>query len=187
MRLDSSRSTSQNPTTSRRAYNIAQRNVWIGRTLIATYFVVLVVRHYRFSSPWLPSSYGYSSSGPLSYTNGSVSKTTFITDNSLADLPYVSYKDKRACSSFLVSVEGALKLTGLCLRSGQVRLVPPFAAAVYSPPVLTIFFSCVIGTPHPDRAISAWSFYLSAMSFDFLALSISTYYLLKAQATSASA
>jgi hypothetical protein len=48
-------------------------------------------------------------------------------------------------------------------------------------------FSCVIGTPHPDSAISAWSFYFSEMLFDFLALSISTYYLLKVQATAASA
>jgi len=41
--------------------------------------------------------------------------------------------------------------------------------------------NCVIATPHPDNAVSAWSFYLAAMLFDFLTLSISTYYLLKAK------
>jgi len=136
----------------------------------------------------LSSSYEYSSNGSLSYTNGSVSETIFVTDNSLTDPSFISHKDKRACSSFLVSAEGALKIAGLCLRrSGQVRLVPPFRCYVYPPPVLINLFSCVIGTPHPDRAISEWPFYLSAMSFDFLALSTSTYYLLKAHATSASA
>jgi len=89
-----------------RAYNIAQRNVWVGRVLIGMYLVVLVLEWFTELFRRIPTM-----------TNG----------------------------------------------------------------------NCVIGTPHPDGAISAWSFYLSAMSFDFLALSISTYYLLKAQATSASA
>jgi hypothetical protein len=82
--------------------------------------------------------------------------------------------------------EGTLKIAGLCLRSGKVRLVRP-SLLPPTPPVLTKLVSCVIGTPHPDRAISAWSFYLVTMSYDFLALSISTYYLLKAYATSVSA
>lgn len=47
--------------------------------------------------------------------------------------------------------------------------------------------SCVIATPHPDNAVSAWSFYLAAMLFDFLTLSISTYYLLKVKVKVASA
>jgi len=47
--------------------------------------------------------------------------------------------------------------------------------------------NCVIGTPHPDRVLSAWTFYFVAMIYDTLALSISTYYLLKIQATTISA
>jgi len=47
--------------------------------------------------------------------------------------------------------------------------------------------SCVIATPHPDAAISAWTFYFSAMLYDLLTLSISTYYLLKAKANALSA
>jgi len=46
--------------------------------------------------------------------------------------------------------------------------------------------NCVIGTPHPDSVISAWTFYFFAMLFDLLTLSISTYHLLKAQANSIS-
>jgi len=89
-----------------RAYNIAQRNVWVGRSLVAMYLAVLVVE-------WFTELY---------------------------------------------------------------QRIPMMTKG-----------NCVIGTPHPDRAISAWSFYLVSMSYDFLALSISTYYLLKAHATSASA
>jgi len=39
----------------------------------------------------------------------------------------------------------------------------------------------VVGTPHPDRILSAWTFYLVVMIFDTLTLSIATHYLLKAQ------
>jgi len=47
--------------------------------------------------------------------------------------------------------------------------------------------NCVIATPHPHAPVSAWSFYFAAMLFDFLTLSISTYHLLKAKVTTASA
>jgi len=47
--------------------------------------------------------------------------------------------------------------------------------------------NCVIGTPHPDRFLSAWTFYFVAMIFDTLTLSIATYYLLKAQKAAVSA
>ena len=33
--------------TSLRTYNIARRNVWVGRTLLSTYFVVIVVCCHR--------------------------------------------------------------------------------------------------------------------------------------------
>jgi magnesium-transporting ATPase (P-type) len=47
--------------------------------------------------------------------------------------------------------------------------------------VLMQIFSCVLGSPHPDRVLSSWTFYLVVMIFDALTLSIATYYLLKAQ------
>jgi len=47
--------------------------------------------------------------------------------------------------------------------------------------------NCVIGTSHPDRVLSAWTFYLVVMIFDALTLSIATYYLLKAQKAAGSA
>jgi hypothetical protein len=40
---------------------------------------------------------------------------------------------------------------------------------------------------NPHFAIPAWSFYFLAMLFDFSALSISTYYLLKAKVKTTSA
>jgi hypothetical protein len=39
--------------------------------------------------------------------------------------------------------------------------------------------SCMIENAHPDQPISAWTFYLTAMLYDFVALLISTVYLLK--------
>jgi hypothetical protein len=39
--------------------------------------------------------------------------------------------------------------------------------------------NCMTGSAHPDQTISAWSFYLAAMLYDFLVLSISTHHLLK--------
>ncbi|KAI9459888.1 hypothetical protein BJY52DRAFT_1264371 [Lactarius psammicola] len=41
---------------------------------------------------------------------------------------------------------------------------------------------CTTGSVHPQRAISTWSFYLVAMLFDCLTLSISTFYLMKVRA-----
>ena len=42
--------------------------------------------------------------------------------------------------------------------------------------------SCTSASIHPQRALSTWSFYLVAMLFDFLTLSISAFYLMKARA-----
>jgi hypothetical protein len=42
--------------------------------------------------------------------------------------------------------------------------------------------SCTSVSVHPQRAISTWLFYLVAMLFDFLTLSISAFYLMKARA-----
>jgi len=39
--------------------------------------------------------------------------------------------------------------------------------------------NCMMGSAHPDQTISAWSFYLAAMLYDCLVLSISTYCLVK--------
>ncbi|KAH9964945.1 hypothetical protein BC827DRAFT_1186470 [Russula dissimulans] len=39
--------------------------------------------------------------------------------------------------------------------------------------------NCMIENAHPDQPISAWTFYLTAMLYDFVALLISTVYLLK--------
>jgi len=39
--------------------------------------------------------------------------------------------------------------------------------------------NCTTAYAHPDFIISSWTFYLSAMTFDSLALSLSTYFLLK--------
>jgi len=47
--------------------------------------------------------------------------------------------------------------------------------------------NCTVGTLNPDNPISAWSFYMAAMLFDFFALLISTYYLLKARAAARAA
>ncbi|KAH9027469.1 hypothetical protein EDB83DRAFT_2424197 [Lactarius deliciosus] len=46
--------------------------------------------------------------------------------------------------------------------------------------------SCTTGTPHPQSAISTWSFYLVAMLFDCLTLSISTFYLMRVKALTSS-
>ncbi|KAI0277866.1 hypothetical protein BGY98DRAFT_1097120 [Russula aff. rugulosa BPL654] len=46
--------------------------------------------------------------------------------------------------------------------------------------------NCLIGSAHPDQTISAWSFYLIAMLYDVLVLSVSTYRLLKLRGNSAS-
>jgi len=43
--------------------------------------------------------------------------------------------------------------------------------------------NCMTGSAHPDQPISAWSFYLAAMLYDFLVLSISTHHLLKLRAS----
>jgi len=48
--LDLSRPTRSSPTTSRRTYNIAQRSFLVGRTIIAVYFVIVLVRHCLSSS-----------------------------------------------------------------------------------------------------------------------------------------
>lgn len=42
--------------------------------------------------------------------------------------------------------------------------------------------NCMIENAHPDQPISAWTFYLTAMLYDFVALLISTVYLLKPNA-----
>ena len=42
--------------------------------------------------------------------------------------------------------------------------------------------SCSSASVHPQRAISAWSFYLVATLFDCLALSIAAFYLVKIKA-----
>ncbi|KAI9455410.1 hypothetical protein F5148DRAFT_392625 [Russula earlei] len=46
--------------------------------------------------------------------------------------------------------------------------------------------NCVPGTLHPDDPVAPWTFYFASMLFDFLSLSISTFYLLKAKAASTS-
>ncbi|KAF8494455.1 hypothetical protein F5888DRAFT_1847676 [Russula emetica] len=46
--------------------------------------------------------------------------------------------------------------------------------------------NCMIGSAHPDQTISAWSFYLIAMLYDFLVLFISTRRLLQLRGNSAS-
>jgi len=89
-----------------RAYNIAQRNVWIGHALVLTYIAVVVVEWY---------------------------------------------------------------------------------SAVHNRIPLTMNGNCTVGSPNPHNPISAWSFYMAAMLYDFLALSISTYYLLKAKAAARAA
>jgi hypothetical protein len=52
--------------------------------------------------------------------------------------------------------------------------------SLFRPPDWII--SCASASVHPQRAISTWSFYLVAMLFDFLTLSISAFYLMKARA-----
>ncbi|KAI0252200.1 hypothetical protein BJV78DRAFT_379792 [Lactifluus subvellereus] len=47
--------------------------------------------------------------------------------------------------------------------------------------------NCVSGSSRPELLVSTWSFYLAAMLFDCLALSISTVYLLKMRVSGASA
>jgi len=47
--------------------------------------------------------------------------------------------------------------------------------------------NCTVKITNPHWAIPAWSFYFTAMLFDFSALSISTYYLLKAKVNTSSA
>ncbi|KAH9023017.1 hypothetical protein EDB84DRAFT_481283 [Lactarius hengduanensis] len=42
--------------------------------------------------------------------------------------------------------------------------------------------NCTPGTAHPESAVSTWSFYLVAMLFDCLTLSISTFYLIRVKA-----
>jgi len=42
--------------------------------------------------------------------------------------------------------------------------------------------NCMIQSAHPHQPISAWTFYFTAMLYDFLTLSISTIYLLKPNA-----
>jgi len=42
--------------------------------------------------------------------------------------------------------------------------------------------NCMIESTHPDQPVSSWSFYLTAMLYDLLTLSISTVYLLKPNA-----
>ncbi|KAI9455409.1 hypothetical protein F5148DRAFT_392447 [Russula earlei] len=46
--------------------------------------------------------------------------------------------------------------------------------------------NCVPGNLHPDDPIAPWTFYFASMLFDLLTLSISTFYLLKVKAPSAS-
>ncbi|KAH9003852.1 hypothetical protein EDB86DRAFT_2285225 [Lactarius hatsudake] len=46
--------------------------------------------------------------------------------------------------------------------------------------------NCTTGTPHPHSAISTWLFYLVAMLFDCLTLSISTFYLMRVKALTSS-
>lgn len=49
---------------------------------------------------------------------------------------------------------------------------------------LSIDGNCTVVSEHPKSAISTWSFYMVAMSFDCLTLSISTFYLMKVRAAS---
>ncbi|KAH9028947.1 hypothetical protein EDB84DRAFT_257431 [Lactarius hengduanensis] len=46
--------------------------------------------------------------------------------------------------------------------------------------------NCTTGSPHPQSALSSWSFYLAAMLFDCLTLSISTFYLMRVKAVTSS-
>jgi len=62
-----------------------------------------------------------------------------------------------------------------------VALVFEWFTAFYQRYPMQVNGNCVIGTPHPDRILSAWTFYLVVMIFDTLTLSIATYYLLEAQ------
>jgi len=89
-----------------RAYNIAHRNVWVGRALISAYIVALVIQ-------------------------------------------WVTTLHSRAPSQ----------------RNGN----------------------CMVKITNPHNVISAWCFYFAAMLFDFTAISISTYYLLKARVNTISA
>jgi len=64
--------------------------------------------------------------------------------------------------------------------SEQVRsLPPPLLPLIGNPCHFDQKFSCLTANARPDYFISAWTFYLVAMLFDSLALSISTVYLLK--------
>ena len=56
-----------------RTYNIAQRNVWVGRVVASAFFIATVVRYYRSLRDDLMSSNEHSLSGSLLYTTGKVS------------------------------------------------------------------------------------------------------------------
>jgi hypothetical protein len=59
--------------TSCRTYNIAQRNIWIGRIIGSAYFIATAVRYYcSLPDDWYPQNV-LSSSGSLLYTTGKVS------------------------------------------------------------------------------------------------------------------
>jgi len=62
-----------------------------------------------------------------------------------------------------------------------VALVFEWFTAFYQRYPMQVNGNCVIGTPHQERILSAWTFYLVVMIFDTLTLSIATYYLLEAQ------
>ncbi|KAI0252205.1 hypothetical protein BJV78DRAFT_380092 [Lactifluus subvellereus] len=60
-----------------------------------------------------------------------------------------------------------------------------FSNLLYLIPIMTNG-NCVAASSHPQLPVSAWSFYLAAMLFDCIALSISTVYLLRMRVAGAS-
>jgi len=57
-------------------------------------------------------------------------------------------------------------------------------SSLFSRMPILIEGNCTTASIYPQRAISTWSFYLAAMLFDCLTLSISAFYLMKARAVS---
>jgi len=95
-------------------------------------------------------------------------------------------------SAVMMDVSATLFLSSqcvcVCVCVNAYVAIPLISISAFTPSsitcthwksILTKNFSCLTANARPLYVISAWTFYLVAMLFDFLALSISTVYLLK--------